>query len=193
MEASQIWVKSMETKQAIRKEIFRRRKEADREQVKRNSHQIFLKLQNRPEYKKAEWIYLYIDCKNEVMTGEILEDALRQGKRIGAPRVEGTDMKFYEITSQEDLEPGYFGIQEPKQGQPEAKGEQGLLLMPGVAFDRECRRVGYGGGFYDRYLEKHREHEKIALAFEFQMMEEVPAEPTDILPDLVLTEAAVYQ
>ena len=66
------------------------------------------------------------------------------------------------------------------------------MIMPGVAFDRHCRRVGYGGGFYDRYLEKHQKLTRLALAFSFQMMEEVPVEETDIIPQILVTENNIY-
>ena len=66
------------------------------------------------------------------------------------------------------------------------------MIMPGVAFDRSRRRVGYGGGFYDRYLEAHPHHETIAAAFEFQVLPEVPWEPTDILPQMLVTETGCY-
>ena len=182
----------METKQVIRKEIFKRRKEAETTQIVEDSHAIFLALQSLPKFQQAEGIYLYIDCKNEVQTGEIMDEALRLGKRVAAPRVEGQEMVFYEIFSRDDLAPGYFGILEPKDGLPEAIAEEGLLLMPGVAFDKDCHRIGYGGGFYDRYLQKHSGFYKVAVAFEFQMFAEVPTEPTDIVPDLLITEKTYY-
>lgn len=102
-------------------------------------------------------------------------------------------MIFYQISHPEDLEPGYYGIREPKTDLSVADGEDGLMVMPGVAFDDRRHRVGYGGGFYDRYLSKHTRHFTAALAFEFQMMEEVPTEPTDLLPDVVITEKTIYR
>ena len=183
----------MERKKLIRKEIFRRRKEASSQQVIENSAKICRTLCQLEEFQKAEWVYIYIDYKNEVMTGEIMEQALAMGKHVAAPKVVGKDMIFYEIQSLDDLEPGYFGIREPREDLPVADCETAFLVMPGVAFDREKHRVGYGGGFYDRFLEKHTKLYKAALAFEFQMMEEIPVEPTDILPDVVITETAVYE
>ena len=174
----------METKKVIRKEIFRRRKEADPIAVHKNSEQIWQKLFSLPAFQESDWIYLYIDCKNEVMTDGIIEEAFRLGKKVAAPKV---------VSQPEDLEPGYFGIREPKTDLPVADGEDGLMVMPGVAFDDRRHRVGYGGGFYDRYLSKHTRHFTAALAFEFQMMEEVPTEPTDLLPDVVITEKTIYR
>lgn len=182
----------METKQSIRKEIFKRRKEADKARIAADSAVICRKLCSLPEFSKADWIYLYIDCKNEVMTGDIMREALSRGKHVAAPRVTGKDMIFYEIRSYDDLEPGYFGIMEPAEGLPEVNCEDAFLVMPGVAFDRQRHRAGYGGGFYDRYLSVHPGLFKAAVAFEFQMLEQVPAEPTDILPDVVITEQEIY-
>lgn len=183
----------METKKLIRKEIFKRRKEASKKDVIHNSKCICDTLCDMEEFQQYEWIYVYIDCKNEVMTGEIMKKALEMGKRIAAPRVHGQEMTFYEIKSLDDLEPGYFGIMEPKDGLLAVTHEDAFLVMPGVAFDRNRHRVGYGGGFYDRYLEKYAKLYKAALAFEFQMMDEVPVEPTDILPDVVITEKQIYR
>lgn len=192
MEVLQIWVKSMETKQDIRKEIFKRRKEATSSQILTNSTAICERLCSLSEFSEAEWIYLYIDCKNEVMTEGIMKEALRLGKHVAAPRVEGKDMVFYEIHSYDELEPGYFGIMEPKDGLSRVECEDAFLVMPGVAFDSKKHRAGYGGGFYDRYLSVHTGLYKAAVAFDFQIVQQVPTEPTDILPDVVITETTIY-
>ena len=97
-------------------------------------------------------------------------------------------MEFYQITSYEDLEPGHFGVWEPKVYCPVYEGPSALLLVPGVAFDREGRRIGYGGGFYDRYLEKHPDHHTVGYAYAFQIYEHLPTEVFDRRVDCVLTE-----
>ena len=103
-----------------------------------------------PEYEAASCVYCYVDYNHEVQTWPIMEQAIKDGKRVAVPRVDGTAMDFYYIASREDLEAGYFGIMEPKHGLPMAEERDALFLMPGVAFDRAHHRVGYGGGFYDR-------------------------------------------
>ncbi len=183
----------METKTDIRKKVFRLRKEAPKEQILRNSHEICRRVISLAEFDRARWIYLYIDCRNEVMTGEILREALARGKQVAAPRVEGKEMIFFRIDGEEDLEPGYFGIREPKQGLSAADGSNGLMIMPGVAFDRSRGRVGYGGGFYDRYLAAHPDLFTAAVAFEFQLFDQVPREETDILPRCLITEKQIYR
>ena len=101
-------------------------------------------------------------------------------------------MNFYLVESKDDLQPGAYGILEPT-GNHIADGEDGLLIMPGVAFDEECHRIGYGGGFYDRFLEKHPDIIRLAVAFDFQILDLVPTEPTDICPQIIVTQSKVYR
>lgn len=121
------------------------------------------------------------------MTGFLIEEAWKAGKEVAVPKVDGKDMIFYKLTDFSQLEPGYFGIPEPTRGEI-VEWEDALMIMPGVAFDKNNHRVGYGGGFYDRYLEKHPDLKRIAAAFEFQILSGVPTEPTDISPEIVVTE-----
>lgn len=177
----------METKQSIRKLVFQRRKEAQMTMIEEASHVICQKVIQMPAFQEASWIFAYMDFNKEVMTKEIIEAAWKSGKRVAVPRVEGKDMTYYEITSFDQLVPGYFQIPEPE-GCEEAVCEEALLIVPGVAFDRARHRVGYGQGFYDRYLSKHQKHTTVAVAFEFQVMDEVPFEELDILPQTLVTE-----
>ena len=181
------------TKKEIRKEVFKRRREADPAVLAKESEMICRKIIESPQFQKADSVYVYMDCKGEVSIKLLLETAWKQGKRTAAPRVTGPgEMKYYYFHSYEDLKPGYYDIPDPVTGE-EAHDEQALLIVPGVAFDRNRHRCGYGQGFYDRYLSKHTSHFTEALAFEFQMMEEVPTEPTDLLPDVVITEKTIYR
>ena len=177
----------METKQAIRKQIFAARKAVTDEQVdiwSRALTQRFLKL---PAFQKAERILAYADYNHEVMTGYLIKKAWEMGKQVAVPKVVGKDMVFYRLKSFASLAPGYYGIPEPVEGEV-ADWEEALMIMPGVAFDRSFHRVGYGGGFYDRFLEKHPDIIRAAVAFSFQLVPEVPVEPTDIFPQYIVTE-----
>lgn len=187
MEQSQILEKSMEEKKRIRRAVFAARKAHSDEEINRMSEQIAERLFSLPVFLKAQRILAYADYSHEAETGEIIQRALLLGKEVAVPKVEGRDMVFYKITDPSVLQPGYFGIPEPTYGE-RAEWEEALMIMPGVAFDENNRRVGYGGGFYDRYLEKHPRIDTIALAFEFQIMDKVPFEPTDISPARILTE-----
>ena len=181
-------------KKEIRKEILKCRRSLREEEICYGSHKIAEKILSMEGYQKAEAVYLYIDCKGEASVKEIYEAAFKDGKRIAAPRVHGDDMTFYYIRSmEEDLEPGYFDIPEPKTSLPEASDETALLLVPGVGFDPQCHRLGYGKGFYDRYLSAHPDHPTIALALDFQIREEIPSDTFDVLPDLVVTPSSIYR
>lgn len=182
----------METKRDIRKQIFALRKACTDRQVEDMSRVIGEKVTALPEFLEAERIYVYADYNHEVMTGYIIEEAWKQGKKAAVPRVEGKDMTFYILEDFSQLKPGYFGIPEPETGEA-AQWEDALIIMPGVAFDRENHRVGYGGGFYDRFLEKHPGLRRMALAFGFQILKSVPVEPTDICPEIIVTEEEILR
>ena len=133
---------------------------------------------------------VYADYNHEVVTEYLIKEAWKAGKEVAVPKVVGKDMVFYKLTDFARLEPGYFGIPEPVSGEI-VNWSKALMIMPGVAFDRANHRVGYGGGFYDRYLEKHPQLERVAIAFSFQMLPEVPTEPTDICPQIIVTEEEI--
>ena len=143
-------------------------------------------------FVKAKHILAYADYNHEVMTRYIIEEAWKAGKEVAVPKVVGKDMVFYRLTDFSQLEPGYFGIPEPVRGEI-VKWEDALMVMPGVAFDPENNRVGYGGGFYDRFLEKHPDITRLAVAFDFQILDLVPTEPTDICPQIIVTQSKVYR
>lgn len=179
-------------KKEIRKLIFKRRREADADGCEKNSRIICEKIMETEAFKNASVIYVYMDCKGEVSTKPLLEEAWRLGKKTAAPRVTGPGiMKYYYISSYEDTAPGYYDIPEPVT-EMEAHDEEALLIVPGVAFDRNCHRCGYGQGFYDRYLSAHRKHTTFAVAFDFQLVEEVPAGKYDIFPQRLVTEKEVF-
>ena len=181
-----------EQKKEIRTEVKRRRAEAALEALHENSVKIVETFTALEAYKKAEILLAYVDAKREVETRLLMAQAWKDGKKVAAPRVDGDGiMHYYYLNSLEELESGSFGIMEPKEECPICETEKGLLLMPGVAFDIHCHRVGYGGGYYDRYLEKHPGLLHIALAFEFQVFESVPFEEHDILPEMIVTEERI--
>lgn len=180
------------TKKEIRTEVKKHRREATPEQIRADSNAICEKFLSLSEYKEAAIVFAYMDCKNEVETKMVIEQCWKDGKTVAVPKVFGKIMKYYVIHSYDDLEEGYYGIPEPKYEQlQEIVCEEGLMILPGVAFDVSRHRVGYGGGFYDRYLEEHPDMKKIAFAFEFQMFEEVPFEEFDRQPEKIITEKRI--
>lgn len=178
----------MTDKTQIRKLVKERRSERTDQQIQEMSHVIAQKIIAMPAFEKAACVYAYIDYNHEVMTDEIIEAAWAAGKRVAVPKVVGKDLIWYYITTSADVESGYMGIREPRTDLPLANETDAFFIMPGVAFDKDCHRVGYGGGFYDRYLEKNNTHYKVALAFSFQIFDSVPFEAHDILPDAVVSE-----
>lgn len=175
-------------KQEIRKRCRALRNAMTGEERERASRQMAEAVLASEAYQKAPVILAYIDAKNEISPAAILEDAWRQNKTVAVPRVHGKTMDFYQIQSFEDLEPGAFGIREPRESCPLVEISRGLMLAPGVAFDGIGRRVGYGGGFYDRYLAFHPQLTVWGLAFSCQVLPQVPAEETDRRMDQVVTE-----
>ena len=176
----------------IRKQVFAARKAHTDQQIDDWSRKIAETVTALPEYSNSRRILAYADYNHEVMTKYIIEAAWNDGKEVAVPKVVGQDMVFYKLTDFAQLEKGYFGIPEPARGEI-VQWEEALMIMPGVAFDRQNHRVGYGGGFYDRFLEKHPYITRVAVAFEFQMMSEVPVESTDISPEIIVTEKEIYK
>lgn len=181
----------METKTHIRSEVFKIRSQVTDQDVVKKSKQIFNKIISLPEYQEAPCIYGYMDFNHEVQTWDILTHALNHGKRVAVPKIVGDSMHFYYIHSKRDLSPGFFGILEPTT-QELATTSDGLMLMPGVAFDNQRHRIGYGKGFYDRYLADHPILTTVAIAFDFQIFPLLPHEATDQLPQKLVTETTIY-
>ena len=179
-------------KKEIRKQVFKSRKELTEAELEAKSRLICEKIMQMDAFLKADTLYTYMDCKGEVSTKLLMEAAWKMGKKVAAPRVHGENMTYYLIDSMDDVEPGYYDIPEPKAECPEAEDEQALLIVPGVGFDAMRHRCGYGKGFYDRYLSVHSAHTTIAVAFEFQVVDEVPAQPHDINPQYLITEERFF-
>ena len=138
-------------------------------------------------YKNAKTIYGYLPYNQEVRTVPMLEQAIRDGKRVAVPKCYDRDMKFIYISDFEaEVAPGYANIPEPIADEPVADDKTALVLMPGLAFDPQGHRIGYGGGFYDKFLSREPEHPTVALCYDFQMLPKLETEEFDIPVDLVL-------
>lgn len=137
-------------------------------------------------YKNARTIYGYLPYNQEVRTVPMLEQALRDGKQVAVPKCYGEEMRFIYLTDLSQVAPGYAGIPEPIADEPVAQDKTALVLMPGLAFDREGHRIGYGGGFYDKFLAEEPDHPTLALCYEFQMLPHLDTEEHDIPVDCVI-------
>ncbi len=181
----------MESKETIRERILQMRKRAPELSLREMSGIICKKLTTLPEYKQAKSIYTYVSFAGEVSTFPLIEAAWMDGKTVAVPRVIGSDtLQFIELTTWDQLEEGYFHVLEPVSGQ-RASDEEALLVMPGVAFDLMRHRIGYGKGFYDRYLSEHPSHTTAALSFDFALLASIPAEEHDRTPQIIVTEKRI--
>lgn len=194
MEQSQTSEKSMETKKQIRTEILKRRSALSKDEVADKSRAICRKIVSCEQFVQAESILLYLDFNHEVETGLIWDKAQKMRKHVAAPRLIGSQMVFARIQSEKDLIPGKWGISEPKKNCPVIREHDSrtVVIMPGVAFDCSRNRIGYGGGYYDRYFAGYDSVYKIAAAYDLQIVEQVPAEPFDLKPDCIVTESHIY-
>lgn len=173
-------------KKALRKEVLNIRKNLTCEEVEIKSRDIVNRIIESDVYKQAECIYAYMPLNKEVDVTMLIEDAWQKGKRVAVPKVHGKDMVFYYIESFDELAEGSFGIREPREGLRVAAEEEALLIIPGVVFDVKGHRIGYGGGFYDRYREKHNRHFALAPAYDFQVKEHIVSEEHDIVVDMLI-------
>jgi 5-formyltetrahydrofolate cyclo-ligase len=147
----------------------------------------------RTEFAAAVSIAAYVPVRGETGTEKLLLSVLRERKRLLLPVVRGDRMIFREIGSLETLCPGSFGIPEPPESCPEREaGNADLVIVPGVAFDRLGRRVGYGKGYYDRFLHGLEGNGRfIGFCYDFQLLDEIAGEPHDVLMDWVITDRRV--
>ena len=184
---------AIQTKKEIRKYIKNIKSSMNSPEIFEKSFLIQHLLMEQEEYKKAKNIYIYVNYNQEVITTDIIKKSLAIGKNVYVPKVHGDIIKFHKISSIEaDLAPGAYGILEPIFDSPDELRD-GLLIMPGLAFDREFHRIGYGGGFYDKYLALPNSHIKFALAYNFQIFDSIATDVLDVNVDAIITQDLVIR
>ena len=177
-------------KKMTRNTIKEMRLALKKEEVMECSKACVSKVLQFPELIEAKTVCVYMPTGNEIDTTEIIRYCKENGKRLAAPRVNGDTMEFYYFTDETDMEQGAYDIWEPT-GTEAVEDEESLVIMPGVAFDLSCNRIGYGKGYYDRYLSAHPHMKKVALAYDFQIVGRIKREVHDVRPDVVVTESRV--
>ncbi len=185
-------------KKEIRKDIKAKRDALDALFWNKNSNVIQKNIIKSEAYKNADIIMCYCDFQGEVGTLIIIEDALMKGKKLYLPKCEEnfveSRMDFYEVVSTIELIEGYKGIKEPTGNKAKAfdyennKNKKILMLVPGVAFTKAGYRVGYGKGYYDKYLSDKENILKVGLCFSMQLVEEINVNEFDIKMDFLVTE-----
>lgn len=173
-------------KQELRKAIRARKRAMTWEEIQTRSAALCRKFLQTEEYRRARTLYGYLPYNQEVRTEAILEQAMADGKKVAVPKVYGDEMKFIYLEDLTQVEKGYSGIPEPIADHPVAEDESALVLMPGLAFDPQGHRIGYGGGFYDKFLSREPNHPTVALCYEFQVVEKLETEEFDIPVDTVI-------
>lgn len=180
------------TKKILREQTLRRRLSLKPAEIKKASSLIVKKFKNLPEFKKAKSILFYIPIKNEIDTLLIIKECF--GKKIVlVPKVYWQKMSAYKIESLEDLEYGAFNIPTAKRHCPIFKlSDIDIIVIPGIAFDKKMDRIGFGKGFYDKFLKRFKGL-KIALAYDFQIIENIPGERYDEKVDIIVTPTKIIK
>ncbi|MBQ9761819.1 MAG: 5-formyltetrahydrofolate cyclo-ligase [Oscillospiraceae bacterium] len=173
-------------KSALRSAIRQKKRAMTENQIDAASERLGQMFASSELYQKAKTIYGYLPYNQEVRTVPMLQRAIRDGKRVAVPKVYGDEMRFIYLDDLSAVEKGYAGIPEPIADGPIAHDLTALVLMPGLAFDRQGHRIGYGGGFYDKFLAAEPTHPTLALCYDFQMLDHLETEEFDVPVDCVL-------
>ena len=173
-------------KKELRRQIRDRKRAMTETEIVEKSEKLGALFAASPLYQSAKTIYGYLPYNQEVRTIPMLEQALKDGKRVAVPKVIGDEMVFIYMDDLSKVDMGYAGIPEPVANGPAADDPHALVLMPGLAFDPQGHRIGYGGGFYDKFLASEPEHPTLALCYDFQMLPHLQTEAFDIPVDCVL-------
>ncbi|MCR5153867.1 MAG: 5-formyltetrahydrofolate cyclo-ligase [Lachnospiraceae bacterium] len=185
-----------EGKSTLRKNYLKIRNEMSLDEREKASITIKDKLIENERVLAADRVFLFASVKTEVSTDVLIERLLEAGKTVAIPKVlENGKMEFYRISSVRDLKPGFKDIPEPagKEEDLIVPTRKDIMVLPGASFDKSGNRIGYGGGYYDKYLSRHKKSKpyRIGICFEKQLSEKrLPTDLHDTRVDAVVTEAA---
>ena len=184
-----------EEKQPLRAIVRRLEAALAPEYKAKSARSIAHRLLAMPEYQEAQTVFCFVGTDREIDTRPILEDARAAGKTLCVPLcTEPGRMESRQITDLHQLVPGRYGLLEPTADTPVIPVDAiDFAVLPCVTCNYLGQRLGHGGGYYDRYLETHPGHKTIALAYEFQILHELPAEPYDKSVDMIVTEKRVIR
>ena len=190
-------------KARLRREGTRRRDALTLDERIRKSQAICRRLMEDPAWNKAEAVLTYMNFRTEVITDSLVEAALLQGKRVYAPRIMDSGisgaMEFFAVTDPDALAVSPIGIREPLPDRAQRfhpglfPREKVLVVVPGTVFDEKRGRIGYAGGYYDRFLNEAEDFMTIALAFDCQIVPHVPMEEHDVRPQIIMTETRIIE
>lgn len=179
-------------KAALRQQFLERREEVSLEDRNRWSEKITQKVLEHEKYRAARVIFTFVSFRSEVNTHTLIQQSLALGKRVFVPVIDVKEKCLHavEIADFSSLQPGFRGILEPSSLSEKANPEEiDLCLIPGAVFAKNGYRIGYGGGYYDRFLPYVNQNAyRLGVAFQFQLVDEVPFEKHDIPVHETLTE-----
>jgi 5-formyltetrahydrofolate cyclo-ligase len=180
-------------KKKIQGEIKEKRKEHPKGEVETKSRKIMERLFEMSEFAAAETVLFYASKPDEVQTFEMMRKAMSLGKRVVLPITirEEKRLILSELKSVDDLVQGEFGVMEPPEQIEVLLNEIEVVIVPGIAFDEEGDRIGHGMGYYDKLLKHLPDATFIGLAFEFQIVEDIPEEDHDVNVHRIITEERV--
>ena len=180
-------------KSSLRKELIKNRKKISKNQILEKSELIKNRLFEMNEFQQASSILFYVSYDNEVYTHGMIKESMALGKNVIVPKSDKKNRKLIlsKLENWEDLVKGAYGILEPKKINQISIDKIDLIIVPGVGFDGQGRRIGHGKGYYDNLLSNSKNALHIGLAFEFQIVEEIPTEAHDIPMQRIVTEKRI--
>lgn len=189
MVMSKILVRNMEViKEQIRRDFKTRRRTLSCEHVRINSDKICENFLDSDIYKNCQNILAYSTIQNEVDLSQIINQALLDNKNLFLPRVEGDSMNFFRINNTDKLQIGSYNILEPQNGTVYQDSTNSIILVPGIAFSTQGARIGFGKGFYDKFLSQHNSIFKIGIAYDWQITKSWVTNEFDINMNMIITE-----
>ena len=185
-------------KKDFRKQVIESRKNKDSEFISINSQIITEKLLSMDCLQQANTVMLYLDFNNEVKTNQLITKLISLRKTVASPVTIKDERKLipYEIINlKEGINLGAYGIREPNKNISNEIDVKNIdvLIVPAVAYDKNCYRLGYGGGYYDRFIERLRDDAiTIGIAFDLQLFDSIPKEEHDAQLNYIITESSTY-
>lgn len=176
------------TKKELRKRILAQRRSLTEKEAARRSQIICRCVAGQKMFLESDNVCLYMPVHNEVDVTLLFDTAWDMGKSVWLPRVSEDAMQFYAYDRNTPVCLGRYNIQEPDSQVQLVPDDKTLIVMPGAVFSENNDRIGYGGGYYDRYLEQNPMCHTIAVCYDFQIVKNIPSEAHDKKPELVVSD-----
>ncbi len=183
-------------KKLMRKEMMRKRGELSKELRLKMSNQVFERLSADENYIKAKKIFVFVSFGSEIYTHDFIKNSILNGKEVYIPHIENNQMHAVSLKNFDDLEVGFYNILSLPEDKIEIVDPKNLdlILVPGLIFDMDFYRIGYGGGYYDKYLSNERISAKlVGICFDFQIIDSVDPQSHDVPVDKIVTEIATKE